>query len=424
MAATPRRAEIYAGTRIPSLCPTISPDRPRTKHDLDDILEGQLRAEPPVDHGVLRLIVQLDGEHVAGIEPAIGDLHTGFEKNDGAEDYWKGITYPERIHYLSFQANELVFVLAIEKLPGLETPEKATCMRMCLSELNRLHSHLVLARDVRARARRDLDVLVRVPRTGHGAGPVRDGHGARMHTATSRPAASPRTLEGFYAQAATSPRHMPRGGERLRGDARPQQNLAGADEGHRARSPRTMRSRSGSRADAAGLRRRLGPLQQRCRTSPTTRSTSTCPCTRTATSTTVQGAHGRDAGPRRASSPSASTRLEENAGQAVDRTTTARSCSAASIARHVDGVADPPLQDRHRGLLVPEGEVYVAVESARGECGCYLVSDGGAEPWRVKFRAPSFAALQATATCVRGTADRRPDRRRRLARPVMGDVDR
>jgi NADH-quinone oxidoreductase subunit D len=52
------------------------------------------------------------------------------------------------------------------------------------------------------------------------------------------------------------------------------------------------------------------------------------------------------------------------------------------------------------GYRVPEGEVYVAVESARGEFGCYLVSDGGPRPWRVKFRAPSFAALEATATCV------------------------
>jgi NADH-quinone oxidoreductase subunit D len=52
------------------------------------------------------------------------------------------------------------------------------------------------------------------------------------------------------------------------------------------------------------------------------------------------------------------------------------------------------------GYRVPEGEVYVAVESSRGELGCYLVSDGGAKPWRVKFRAPSFAALEATATAV------------------------
>ena len=54
------------------------------------------------------------------------------------------------------------------------------------------------------------------------------------------------------------------------------------------------------------------------------------------------------------------------------------------------------------GYSVPEGEVYVAVESARGELGCYVVSDGGPKPWRVKFRAPSFVALEATATCMSG----------------------
>jgi NADH-quinone oxidoreductase subunit D len=76
------------------------------------------------------------------------------------------------------------------------------------------------------------------------------------------------------------------------------------------------------------------------------------------------------------------------------------------------------------GFRVPEGEVYVGVESARGESGCYLVSDGGPKPWRAKFRAPSFAALHATATCAQdelvadliatvGSLD-----------AVMGDVDR
>jgi len=76
------------------------------------------------------------------------------------------------------------------------------------------------------------------------------------------------------------------------------------------------------------------------------------------------------------------------------------------------------------GYRVPEGQVYVAVESARGECGCYLVSDGGPKPWRVKFRAPSLAALQATATCVRGTAIADLIAVAASLDPVMGDVDR
>jgi NADH-quinone oxidoreductase subunit D len=55
------------------------------------------------------------------------------------------------------------------------------------------------------------------------------------------------------------------------------------------------------------------------------------------------------------------------------------------------------------GFRVPAGEIYVAIESPRGESGCYLVSDGGPKPWRVHFRAPSFVALEATATCLRDT---------------------
>ena len=96
--------------------------------------------------------------------------------------WWKAITYPERIDYLSFQNNELVFVLAIEKLLGLEVPEKATWMRMCLAELNRIHSHLVWLGDGRARAGRDLDVLVLLPRARLDPRPLRDGlRGAHAH---------------------------------------------------------------------------------------------------------------------------------------------------------------------------------------------------------------------------------------------------
>src|ERR687896_397662 len=97
----------------------------------------------PSTHGVLRLIVDLNGEHVVGIAAVIGYLHTGFEKNMEAKTWWKGITYAPRIDYLSFQNNELVFVLAVEKLLDLRVPRKTTWMRMCLAELNRIHSHLV-----------------------------------------------------------------------------------------------------------------------------------------------------------------------------------------------------------------------------------------------------------------------------------------
>ena len=97
----------------------------------------------PSTHGVLRLIVDLYGEDVTGLEAVIGYLHTGFEKNMEQKTWWKCITYPERIDYVSFQNNEYVFVGAVEKLLELEVPPKAIWMRTLLCELNRIHSHLV-----------------------------------------------------------------------------------------------------------------------------------------------------------------------------------------------------------------------------------------------------------------------------------------
>src|SRR6266550_8408359 len=101
---------IYDGTRIPAPIPTV---------------------------------LDLDGEVVVGVKAKVGYVHTGFEKNMEQKTWWKAITYAPRIDYLSFQNNDLVFVLAVEKLLGIEVPSRATWMRMLLAELNRIHSHLV-----------------------------------------------------------------------------------------------------------------------------------------------------------------------------------------------------------------------------------------------------------------------------------------
>src|SRR5207302_845244 len=133
---------IYEGSRIPSRVPTIV-DVPPSLRESDDVMQVNFGPNHPSTHGVLRLIVDLDGEEVVGLSAVIGYLHTGFEKNMEQKTWWKAITYPERIDYVGYQNNELVFVLAIEKLLELEVPEKATWMRMLLCELNRIHSHLV-----------------------------------------------------------------------------------------------------------------------------------------------------------------------------------------------------------------------------------------------------------------------------------------
>ena len=133
---------IYEGTRIPPRVPTILDVDP-SKHDPGDILRVNFGPNHPSTHGVLRLIVDLDGEAIAGIEAVIGYLHTGFEKTMEQKSWWKSVTYPARIDYLGFHANELEYVLAIEKLLGIDVPRRATWARMALAELNRIHSHLV-----------------------------------------------------------------------------------------------------------------------------------------------------------------------------------------------------------------------------------------------------------------------------------------
>ncbi len=142
MAVTARPAGIYEGTRIPSPIPTVLEVDP-SEHDLDDVLTVNFGPNHPSTHGVLRLVVDLDGEHVAGLRAVVGYLHTGFEKTMEEKTWWKGMTYPERIDYVAYVNNGLVWVLAVEKLLGLEVPRKATWMRMCLAEINRLHSHLI-----------------------------------------------------------------------------------------------------------------------------------------------------------------------------------------------------------------------------------------------------------------------------------------
>ena len=100
------------GSRIPQPVPTIL----KTDPALDDVLTVNFGPNHPSTHGVLRLIVDLHGEHVVGLAAVIGYLHTGFEKTMEQKTWWKGVTYPARVDYVSFQYNELVYVLAVEKL--------------------------------------------------------------------------------------------------------------------------------------------------------------------------------------------------------------------------------------------------------------------------------------------------------------------
>jgi NADH-quinone oxidoreductase subunit D len=97
----------------------------------------------PSTHGVLRLLLELDGEEIVTCMPDVGYLHTGIEKNIEAKTYEKGLTLTDRTDYLAPMSNNMVFCLAVEKLAGIDVPERAQVIRVLCLELTRLNSHLV-----------------------------------------------------------------------------------------------------------------------------------------------------------------------------------------------------------------------------------------------------------------------------------------
>jgi NADH-quinone oxidoreductase subunit D len=387
---------IYERSRIPQPTPTVLQVDPALLEE-GDILTVNFGPNHPSTHGVLRLQVDLNGEHVVGLNAVIGYLHTGFEKSMEQKTYWKAITYPARIDYLSFQMNELVFVLAIEKLLGIETPPKAVWMRMLMSELSRIHSHLIWlgtgALEIGAISmlwycfrERDavLDLFELVT-------------GVRMHTRYFQAGGLAEDIPpGFYDECRRFCELMPKAVDDY--ETILDRNAIWLE--------RTKGLGLLSAEDAIALGQ-SGPILR---------------------------ASGVDWDLRRAQPYLAYDQVDFNvpvytAGDVYDRYRVHMDEMRESvriIVQALEGMPEGPwiaddrkvvLPPRHElhtsmeslihhfklvteGYRVPEGEVYVAIESARGEMGCYLVSDGGPKPWRVKFRAPSFVALEATATCI------------------------
>jgi NADH-quinone oxidoreductase subunit D len=389
----PVGAPIYEGSRIPQPIPSILKVSP----DLEDVLTVNFGPNHPSTHGVLRLIVDLQGEDVVGLEAIVGYLHTGFEKNMEQKTWWKAVTYPPRMDYLAFQANEYAYVAAVEKLLQIDVPPKAVWMRTLLLELNRIHSHLIWlgtgALEIGAigllwycfNARDDvLDLFELVG-------------GTRMHTR--------------YFQAGGLAEDIPRG-------------FFGACKKFADEFPSTIdmyETLLTNQKIWLERTRGLGLL-------------SADDAIALGQSGPVLRASGVDWDLRRDEPYLAYPELDFRVpvypnGDVYDRyriRVDEMRESVKIIAQCLEGmpggawIADdrkvvlPPRHELHtsmeslihhfkivtEGYSVPEGEVYVAVESPRGEFGCYVVSDGGPKPWRVKFRAPSFVALEATATAV------------------------
>src|SRR5271169_1198789 len=109
----------------------------------DRTLVLNMGPQHPSTHGVLRLVLEIDGETIVGLKPEVGYLHTGIEKTCEAKFYQQVVPLTDRIDYLCPMTNNLAYCLAVEKLLGLEIPERAQYLRVLFNELTRIQSHLV-----------------------------------------------------------------------------------------------------------------------------------------------------------------------------------------------------------------------------------------------------------------------------------------
>ena len=107
-----------------------------------ELLTINLGPHHPATHGVLRLLCTLEGEVVRDIHPIIGYVHTGIEKSCEDQEYWKAITFVERMDYLSYYFNAMAYCMSVERLLGEEVPPRAQYLRVIHLELNRIASHL------------------------------------------------------------------------------------------------------------------------------------------------------------------------------------------------------------------------------------------------------------------------------------------
>jgi NADH-quinone oxidoreductase subunit D len=389
---------IYEGSRVPPI-PTIlkvSPELAAT----GDVMTVNFGPNHPSTHGVLRLVIDLYGEDVVGLEAVIGYLHTGFEKSMEQKTWWKCITYPERIDYVSFQNNEYVFVKAVEQLLDLDVPPKATWMRTLLCELNRIHSHLVwlgtsalelgaISMFWYAFRERELILDLFELVTGY-----------RMHTRYFQVGGLAEDVpRGFYPECRSFCDWMPKALDEY---------LQMLDR-NKIWLERTQGIGLLSAEDAVALGQ-SGPVLRASgvnwdlrRVEPYLAYDEVDFRVPVYTEGDVYARYRVHMDEMRESVrivEQCLDRLEGMEGEpwiADDRKVVLPPrhelhTSMESLIHHFKIVTE--------GFRVPEGEVYATIESPRGELGCYVVSDGGPKPWRVKFRAPSFVALEATATCM------------------------
>jgi NADH-quinone oxidoreductase subunit D len=398
----------------------------------------------PSTHGVLRLILTLDGETVTELRPVIGYLHTGIEKNMEFRTWTQGVTFCTRMDYLSPLFNETAYCLAVEKLLGVtdQVPERANMLRVLMMELNRIASHLtaigtfglevgattIFLYGMREREKvLDLFELI---------------SGLRMNHAYIRPGGvsqdlPPGAIEKLREFLGVMPHQL--GEIRALLDAAPiyiarTRNIAFLDlTGCMALGV------TGPIVRAAGLPWDLRKSQPYCGYEtyefdvPTQTS---CDAygrylvrmdEMDQSLSIIEQCVDRLAAPRPADDrvmianakigwPAQLAVGPDGLGNSAEHIAHIMSQSMEALIHHFKLVTE--------GFRVPAGQVYASVESPRGELGCHAVSDGGTRPYRTHFRDPSFTNLQSVSAMCEGGLVADVIAAVASIDPVMGGVDR
>ncbi len=366
-----------------------------------DTMVINIGPQHPATHGVLRVRLQLDGERVVQAEPVIGYLHTGFEKSAETMTYQQCNTLTDRMDYLAPMTNNLAYVLAVEKLMGLEVPKRAQYIRVMFSELTRIASHLVwLAThlmDLGAMSPffymfREREVILDL---------IEDASGVRMNPSYFRVGGIAYDLpDGFMDKLRDFLKDFPRWMKMYRNLFEDNPLIAERLKGVNVLTQEACLAHSvtGPMLRASGLALDLRQAEPYSSYEDFEFDVPT-----------------RDAGDSFA-------RLWVRVDEIYQSAKILEQCLDMITPQGVymtrdRKVALPPRDQIYgdmealihqfklvtEGFPVPAGEVYQGVEGPRGEMGFYLVADGGPRPYRWRARTPSFYNLQTLpAMCADG----------------------
>jgi NADH-quinone oxidoreductase subunit D len=391
--------------------------------DEDQTMIINMGPQHPSTHGVLRLMLELQGETVLRCKPIIGYLHTGMEKQGEQLTYIQGATNVTRMDYLSPFFNELAFSMATEQLLGIadEIPERAVWIRMLMCELNRMSSHLVYlatngmdlgAVSMMIYGFRDREEVLRF---------FQKTTGLRLNHNYIRPGGVAADLPSGWRDDVLRlldmiPPRLDEYDTLLTGQPIWRERLQGV--GVITQTEAVALGATGPVLRSTGVEWDLRRNEPYLRYADVEFDV-------------IVGSYG-DAFDRYAIRLNEVRESMRIVRQILDRV-------PAGDYRIQDKKVTPPPRARidesmealihhfklfTEGFKVPEGEVYVAVESPRGELGCYLVSDGSARPYRLHIRAPSFVNIQTLPHMMRGRLVADAVAVISSVDPVLGDVDR